>query len=351
MRGNRNYSFLILLSFLILHILHSSSCTLKCGDIQIPFPFGIEEGCYLDEWYKIECLPNAISGKGFPFLRKINMEVVNISLPGANYNLFGSSPKFSSIRVKSSITSMGCSSHGEESGSPLNFTNTPFFFEDRNSLVAVGCNNRASLTNVGPRIVGCESTCTTSKDSQSIPLFDKVGCSKSRYSNTQGILPDNYHPVCNTSTTIKKEDTICNGNGCCQANAPVGTAQQLIGVKIANTNGNSTTGGECKVAFLTDEVYTVSNATNPELFFSKGYATVSLGWFIQTKNHSFLKSLDCQNREEFDISKTKSTAKCTCDSHTASGISYASCACARGYQGNPYLLDDCEGKLFFLRVF
>ncbi|KAG7597417.1 Wall-associated receptor kinase [Arabidopsis suecica] len=344
MRGNNNYSFLILLYFLILHILHSSSCTHKCGDIQIPFPFGIgEKGCYLDEWYQVECLPNA-SGKVFPFLRKINMEVVNISLPGANYDLYDSSTKLSSIRVKSSIASTGCSGDGKDHGLTMNLTDTPFFFGDQNNLVAVGCNNKASLTNVEPKMVGCESTCTTSNNLQSIPLFDKVGCSTSRYSNTQGILPNTYLPFCNT--TKKQNDTICNGNGCCQAKAPVG-AQQLIGVTVTNSsNGNFTTGGGCKVAFLTDEVYTVSNATNPEQFFSKGYAIVSLGWFIQTKNLSFLQSLGCQNREEFDESKglrIKSTEKCTCDNYTASGINYASCACARGYKGNPYLtVDDCQ---------
>ncbi|XP_010476954.1 PREDICTED: putative wall-associated receptor kinase-like 13 [Camelina sativa] len=337
MRGNKNYSSLFLLSFLILPILHSSSCTPKCGDIQIPFPFGIEDGCYLDEWYKIECRrPNATSGKSFPFLPKINMEVVNITLPGGNYNLFDSSTKLSSIRVKTSIASMGCSSDGKDSGLTLNLTDTPFFFGDQNNLVAVGCNNKASLTNVEPKMVGCESTCTTSNSLHSIPLFDKVGCSRSRYSYTQAILPSSYVPFCNTT---KKQE--CNGDGCCQVKAPVG-AQQLVGVTVTNSsNGNFTKGGGCKVAFLTDEVYTVSNATNPELFFSKGYSTVSLGWFIQTKNRSFLESLDCQNREEFDQSKTR-TAKCACDNHTASGIIYATCACASGYKGNTYLLDNCQ---------
>jgi len=341
MRGNKNYYFLSLLYFLSLPILHSSSCTHKCGDIQIPFPFGIGEiGCYLDEWYKVECRPNATSGKVFPFLPKINMEVVNISLPWANYDLHDSSTKLSSIRVKSSIASAGCSSDGKDHGLNLNLTDTPFFFGDQNNLVAVGCNNKASLTNVEPKMVGCESTCTTSNNLQSIPLFDKVGCSKSRYSNTQGILPINYLPYCNS--TENQKDSICNGKGCCQAKAPVG-AQQLIGVTVTNSsNGNFTMGGGCKVAFLTDEVYTVSNATNPEQFFSNGYAIVSLGWFIQTKNSSFLDSLDCENREEFDKGKTR-TAKCACDNQTASGIIYATCACASGYKGNPYVSDDCQG--------
>ncbi|KAL9306503.1 putative protein kinase RLK-Pelle-WAK family [Arabidopsis thaliana] len=353
MRGNKNYYFLILLYFLILQILHSSSCQLTCGDIQIPYPFGIgDKGCYLDEWYEIECLSNTASKKDSPILKKIKMEVLNISLPLASYNLGATSPKVSSIRVKSSIASMGCSSDGKEFGLTLNLTDSPFFFGDENYLVAAGCNTKASLTNVEPSMVGCESTCITSKNAQSIPLFNKVRCSKSWSfdSNTENILPSKYIPVCNK--TEKQEDTICNGKGCCQAKAPVG-AQQLIGVTITNTsNGNLTTGGGCKVAFLTDEVYTLWNATKPENLFSNGYANVSLGWFIQTKNHSFIESLGCQNREEFDESKKlriKSTAKCTCDNHTASEIIYASCACAGGYKGNPYRVD-CQGRELLLQV-
>ncbi|CAA7029505.1 unnamed protein product [Microthlaspi erraticum] len=105
-------------------------------------------------------------------------------------------------------------------------------------------------------MVGCESTCTTSNNSQSIPFFDKVGCSTYRQITTW-MLPTNYVPVCNT--TKKEEDTICNGKGCCQVKAPEG-GQQLIGITIANiSNGNLTTGGDCKVAFLTDEDYTLLN--------------------------------------------------------------------------------------------
>lgn len=339
--NNKNYSFLFLLSFLTLPILHSTSCQLKCGDIEIPFPFGIgPPGCYLDEWYQIECKRNVDTEKDFPFLFKMKMEVLSISLPVAGYD----SPKFSSVRVRNPITSVGCSSDGKESGSALNLTGSPFFFGDENSLVAVGCNTKASLTNVEPRMVGCESTCTTSNNAQTIPFFDKVGCPRlPLFSSNQGILPNNYVPFCNI--TREQNETICNGNRCCQAKASE-AGQQLIGVTITNSNtGNLTTKGDCKVAFLTDEVYTLSNVTTPEIIFTKGYATVTLGWFIRTKNTSFLPSLGCENREDyyaadFDMRK----AKCTCDNHTISGISYGSCACSGGCRGNPYNVGNCTGK-------
>ncbi|CAE5957943.1 unnamed protein product [Arabidopsis arenosa] len=105
----------------------------------------------------------------------MGMEVVNISLPGDEYGHY-TSGSFGSIRVKSRITSVGCSEDGKESGSVLNLTDSPFFFGFRNSLVAIGCNSKASLTNIEPNKVGCELNCTTSKEkfpSKSIPFSTK----------------------------------------------------------------------------------------------------------------------------------------------------------------------------------
>lgn len=333
----------------------SSSCPAECGGIQISYPFGIGSGCYLEKSYEIKCRRTISSRKQTPFLslNRQEVEVVNISLPtqGSYYTFFASyaysltqlvpSLSFGLVRVKFPITSAGCLIERKESTeSIMNLTDSPFFIDDVNSLIAVGCNGKVSLTHIKPDRVGCELICDTSKDqpSKSIPFLDKTGCSSNRLSYKYADCTKN-----------KPEETECGGNGCCQVKL-TNEPQQSIGIKIESNGGNSTittTREEhCRVAFITDEIYTLSNAPKPRQLLGKGYATLTLAWVIQTKNSSFMSSLHCYNIKEnrHTTSNVKSQMKCICDKTTISNMSYAHCGCTEGYTGNAYLPHGCKGQ-------
>ncbi|WZZ58082.1 hypothetical protein YC2023_058189 [Brassica napus] len=85
---------------------------------------------------------NIMRNATFPFLVKMGMEVVDISIPGDRDEFYYKDTLFGAIRIKSPITSVGCSRDGiaQSSGSVLNMTDSPFFFGKGNRLVAVGCN-------------------------------------------------------------------------------------------------------------------------------------------------------------------------------------------------------------------
>ncbi|KAG2244975.1 hypothetical protein Bca52824_093161 [Brassica carinata] len=291
----------------------SSSCLTECGGIQIPFPFGTGSSCYLEKAYDIDCRNTSREFVPFLSINGQEVEVVNISLP--NEYSYYDSLSYASVRIRFPITSAGCSTGGNESvGSDLNLKGTPFFIHGKNSLVAAGCNSKVFLTHISPNMVGCELNCSVTKEPSrdSIPFSNTIGCSS------------------NGCTENRQEETGCDGNGCCQTSLP-NELRQVFGIRIESNDVNSrkTREDPCGVAFLTDELYTLTNATVPRELFAKGYATVSLGWVIQTKNHSFLKSLASEPEKN-----------CAYDG-TISESSYASCVCSTGYNGNPYELAGC----------
>lgn len=348
MRFDNKYAFLILVTFLLLliftssFVVVSSYCQPKCGNIEIPYPFGMKnenKDCYLNDDYKIDCLKNSTGGE-YPILSKFNMTVVNIFVPKDEYGL-STSAIFGSVRVRIPITSRGCSNDGKETGSPLNLTGSPFFVENNNYLVAVGCKSKVSLTNIEPSEVICQLNCTAKTEfhSNNIPFFDKTGCSNNTLSRS------------GSSQVCTKDKTSCNGNGCCRTSITA-QPQQVIGVRIDRTDENSMTKEECKVAFLTDDSYNLLNGTKPEPLFANGYSTLRLGWVIQTKNLSFLDSLSCKTQKEYQHYEIdiKRKISCVCDNITISENSYATCGCSSGYTGNAYILNGCAGQYMFLKL-
>ncbi|KFK42836.1 hypothetical protein AALP_AA1G045300, partial [Arabis alpina] len=296
------------LSLLLVLILDSTHLTAsycpnqRCGNLtKIPYPFGIGKGCYLNGWFEIQC-NNSTSGEPIPYLPKINKDVVGINLPTEVSDLYVDKP-YGSLRIKTKITSMGCSNNSDEIkfGEPLNFTGTPFTIGASNTLIALGCNNKATLTHLEPRLVGCITTCEPRKKGDS-----------------QG----------------------CNGNKCCQADQP-SEVGSIIGVSIEDYPTNRTRGRGCRVAFLTDEFRQVKNYINPnpQWFYDRQYVILQLRWVIPMTNLSFIKPLGC--RDTADRIKYGSTiAPCACDiNYLITGIG---CGCTSGYRGNPYILGGCK---------
>lgn len=335
MSSNTSCSLLSLLFLLLLLILDSadltvsSYCLRNCGGIKIPYPFGIGMGCYLEHSYEIECVnSSSIPGKLVPFLSAIGKEVVNISSPQV---LASIDLEDGSVRIKNKITSKGCSSDGEEHVSLLNLTGTPFYVSRNNILIASGCNNMASLTNVEPIMVGCKSSCSATNRTASKDYLAELSCDK----------------FCSRTNETIFNQKGCNGFQCCEANMPT-QIQQIVGVRIDST---TTTGG-CKVAFLTDEEYSFLNGSDPKRLHAKGTSTVNLGWFIHTSNRSYVDSLGCQSyetmsrlkREGYNAYESIYGISCYCDYNAY--LSYARCSCNDGYQGNPYLQGGggCKGE-------
>ncbi|KAK1559421.1 hypothetical protein Q3G72_014325 [Acer saccharum] len=191
---------------LVVVVLSSSSsviikpgCPTKCGEIPISFPFGIGAGCYLDDWYAVNCRSSKL------FLARINLEVLNFSLEAST--ILVNHPVFNT-----------CVSAGDSMES-ANLENSPFFFSDTgNILFGRGCSFSATI-NHNETYARCYSNC------------------------------------------FKKGDPTaeCLGIDCCQSRIPL--SLQFFNVYAGYDSGIARK--PCKLVFVVQEEWIVRNKWNP----------------------------------------------------------------------------------------
>ncbi|CAB4279359.1 unnamed protein product [Prunus armeniaca] len=126
------------------------NCTTHCGDVAIPYPFGIgpNKDCYLDESFQIDCRHNnsttsANYSRQVPFLKSVNLELLSI------------------FRLKMA----GNRCEGKETRQPQNLTGSPFIYSrTANALVAMRCDLFARMISDHGPVSGCGSFCESIKD-------------------------------------------------------------------------------------------------------------------------------------------------------------------------------------------
>ncbi|KAK8682457.1 hypothetical protein V6N13_054845 [Hibiscus sabdariffa] len=110
----------------------ASTCEEICGDVPLPFPFGIEPGCYNSSWFSVTCNETVNGPK--PFISRINLELLGKFWPDDNV-----------ITVNNPVTYLNCGdkgNNGTTSSVSVNLTGTPFFFSSKfNDFGSVGCGN------------------------------------------------------------------------------------------------------------------------------------------------------------------------------------------------------------------
>lgn len=265
--------------------LAKGSCPDHCGNVSIPYPFGMgADHCYLADWFAVDCNINKSSGSATPHLRISSMEVVDIQLGGTMY-----------LKVQTFKTFSGGVGHMNytQRGRPFTYSQT------KNRFVAVGCNNFASIQSpddVSVTIGGCMSVC------------------------------DKTRSVLNASD--------CNGINCCQTAIPSGLDQEFI-LDISPIDGRMV--GESASAFLVDTEWFKKNFRMP---IPVDYMVVeALQWQIDS---SLFNSLGLSGNAE-GSSTSPTSYHCSNQSAFGNKRSLAfTCSCNPGYEGNPYLPEGCQ---------
>ncbi|XP_060965708.1 wall-associated receptor kinase-like 1 [Cannabis sativa] len=272
-------------------------CEEKCGDVTIPYPFGMGSSskCYIDKSFQISC-ENGIT----PFLNissTSRLQVLNFSL----FDDDGDQGQW--VRVTSPISFFDNCSNKETNANPPNLSGTPFYYSSGNKFVAVSCGVLAKLeTNTGDNtFFGCTSssngsTCTNSLSSSSSNIDIKmINCSN-------------------------------NEVDCCTTLFSSNSATTTINISMDNNNDLSMAAGTCKYAFLVDNNYTGKYYND-----NNNIVPVRISWRL---NHSLFDIF------KQDIMPTKSSNTFYCKDST-SDLPFI-CHCNKGYRGNPYIVDGCK---------
>ncbi|GAB2286978.1 hypothetical protein Dimus_021366 [Dionaea muscipula] len=123
-----------------------------CGNISIPYPFGLGPKCFHNPWFEVVC--NLSFGSPKPFLKKLNLQVT--SFP------FSTSPQYTvSVSMPpQKICGNGVIHSIKPVSSIINLTGTPFRFSRSNIFTVEGCKASVVLMNSRKEIMaGCASVC------------------------------------------------------------------------------------------------------------------------------------------------------------------------------------------------
>nr|XP_011471049.1 PREDICTED: wall-associated receptor kinase-like 10 [Fragaria vesca subsp. vesca] len=259
--------------------LANPNCPSHCGDIEIPYPFGIGTDCFKsNESGRFQILCDTTTNPPKPFLNLTDgsrPEVLEISLEGT-------------LKIKSPITFSDCPNKPNHR-QPPNLQPTPAWFSEKNKFISVSCGRVASLTFPGPRGNTTAAVCLS---------------------------------ICDKYSSIFVNNNSCGGISCCQTTIPAGSDawNTSFGPVIITTDDDADE-RPCVYAFLVDEEWFTSKSTNTSAIADEmDEVPVLLDWW-------FSGGID---------NSTEDYVHTNCESELGP------CSCLEGYEGNPYLPGGCQ---------
>ncbi|XP_050279217.1 putative wall-associated receptor kinase-like 16 isoform X3 [Quercus robur] len=256
------------------------NCSDRCGDMKIPYPFGLREGCYLDHNFFVNC-----TNSSEPFI-PTHMIVKNISLHGQIDTL---------MYVARDCYEQGVKDYNNSTNpwlaSPLNFTVS----STQNKFVVVGCDTVAYLVGYQQNeryATGCASVCESTR-------FMVYGS--------------------------------CTGVGCCEVDIPKGLKNVTMESHSFQNHTMVENFNPCGYALISKQDTFNFSIDSLRTLRDQQMMPMVLDWAIGNETCN-----DIENKSNYICGDNSSCQ----NSEDRSGYR---CKCKDGYDGNPYLPTGCHG--------
>ncbi|KAI3872992.1 hypothetical protein MKW92_025141, partial [Papaver armeniacum] len=288
-------------------------CQLKCGNVTIPYPFGIGKECSIfgsegSIMYDIICDNSYDPPKPFMNATYSYLEILSVSE--------------TEVRIRNSFTEF----NGGAFMNPMEPDRVPSIKDIENRTNADGYLDLVDT----PFMV-----------SHLKNKFYGIGCGL-----VSVIIADVTRPrgfiikECQSSCENISKDGACSGSGCCQTTVPKGLESFSVGVLENATKSTvgpfSNSGNFSSFAVLAelgkftfDSVDLALDATKISKKYEDKVIPVVLDWSIGFKT--------CE-----DAKVNSTTYACQGNSHCTNKITGYVCTCPDGYEGNPYLKPGCD---------
>ncbi|KAL8093074.1 wall-associated receptor kinase 2-like [Apium graveolens] len=269
-------------------------CQRKCGDLTVPYPFGINSNslnCSINPSFAITCDDSTNPPQAF--LMDGDVQVYDISN--------------TELRIANTVAYRCYSESGQLTDDQYMYTalwGTSYMYSAANVLTIVGCDDYANI-----------------------------------YNAPEGTLPKGCSTTCQNIDEVTENET-CSGSGCCQV--PINVIQYYKAyLHSYNDHENVSSFNDCGYAFMGEKDrfrFRGKSDLNDSTFWNRTMETVPivLDWVIGDENCTEA----AKNSSKSPICHANSI--CIDGTQHRGGFKGYRCNCSEGYEGNPYLSPGCQ---------